>query len=737
MLEERQRLEAAIAQAQRQLATVRQQLQWYDDNQRATEKVLALEAEKNEAHKAYVSLRADELRIERHDLLIAVQPLHTKIKQMERDIAALKQTEAMLGDEERSNLTLLEEAGDALTSAKETVREKELQLNQRRPDMNRTYKLMGEARAIEQLHNNLKKQCAAAESLLNENKLLVQQCNARLEEVQHKKEALTLHRSALAVHSPMFENCELLLEKLRQLFAEMSMLDDIERDEHEANVQISKYQATLHKAKSEQRQLQDELAALRSELTLHLQAIKGIDGEALQHNCIEKNTRMNQLRAARILWQHIADGYGEIEERQASIRQQEIRAYHFPAEYAEMERLGIFSEQKSQLEQRRRRLQDDVAAWGEYAGLDLNFKECSPSVNREARSLMIEMLLDNAQKSVGEVSEELADFQRHQQNINRLNAAIDNVVKRESEIHESINEVNAHMQRTLARVDEMQRTKQKCGRTGEVFYADLDAVISISGWYTKHLSDPEFITRRISELYNDWHQTNAGVDELCRQEALLKEELRGNEEKLRQAMTHAAKLQESLGECAAREAETNGELTRLLSGGSVETEEKQFLEALRIARNNRHERSEEYNTALTRYAEVCGRKKAVCRLREEKHDALSELKSELDRWIVRFNGEYSPVQYAELERVFAETANWVELRATIYSRREAVALANDHLEAAREELKRIQLIAIRPSGKDDETQPALAEQLSALTEKISKLQERLGIIRFQLANETI
>ncbi len=124
---------------------------------------------------------------------------------------------------------------------------------------------------------------------------------------------------------------------------------------------------------------------------------------------------------------------------------------------------------------------------------------------------------------------------------------------------------------------------------------------------------------------------------------------------------------------------------------------------------------------------------AVSLLREEKHNALAMRKRDLDQWIVRFNGEYSPVQYYELENVFAETVDWTELRATIYRRREAETLANDHLASAREELRHIELVPIRPSDRDDETLPALTEQFSMLTEKISKMQERLGIIRFQLA----
>ncbi len=736
MQAEKQRLETAIAEAQRRLATVRQQLQWYEDNERATERVLALEDEKNNANKAYVSLRADELRIERYDLLIGVQPLHTKIKQMEGDIAALKQCEAALGNEERLCAAALEECSNTLTAARETVNECQKQLQRRRPHFNHAYQLMGEAKTAELQRKDLQNQLSTLEVTLNENKLLVQQSKAHLEEAQRKLEAATFHRSALAVHSRMFENCELVLEKLRRLFSETNMIDEIDRDEREANLRVGKLQAELNAAQREERELEDELAALRSELGRQLQAIKGVDGEALINANIEKNARMHKLRAARILWRHIADGYAEMEERDVSIRQQEIRACHFPAAYAEMERLGIFSEQKSQLDQHRRRLKDDVAAWTEYAALDDNFAECSPNVNREARSMMIEMLLNNAEKSVGETAEELAAFKRHQNEINTLNAKIDAVVKREHELHKVIGEKSSKLQHLMARLEEMQRTKQKSQRAGEVYYADLDAVVSISGWYATHLADPELLVRRINELYNDWRQTTAAIDENTHLVALFKEELRGNEEKLQQTMVYATALQESLAEWGKRATEFTTELAHIMSEGNIETEEKLLAEALREARGVKKVRSEEYRAALMRHAEVCGKKKEICRLREEKHEDLSRHKSDLDRWIVRFNGEYSPVQYAELERVFAETADWSALRATIYQRREALALANDHLEAAREELKRIRLIAIRPSGKDDETLPALTEQLGTLTEKIAKMQERLGIIRFQLVSES-
>lgn len=70
------------------------------------------------------------------------------------------------------------------------------------------------------------------------------------------------------------------------------------------------------------------------------------------------------------------------------------------------------------------RLRADIEEWGQCAYLDPSFSDCSATVNRDARRLMIELLVDNTTRAVTETERELAAYNSHQLRINKLNEDI-------------------------------------------------------------------------------------------------------------------------------------------------------------------------------------------------------------------------------------------------------------------------------------------------------------------------
>ena len=102
---------------------VQQQLQWFADFDEATSLVARLEEQYAGANKAYMSLRGDELRLERYDSVLDVQPLFQEIKMRRADIEQIKRDEERTSNDILSERRQLREAGEALDQARERVSE--------------------------------------------------------------------------------------------------------------------------------------------------------------------------------------------------------------------------------------------------------------------------------------------------------------------------------------------------------------------------------------------------------------------------------------------------------------------------------------------------------------------------------------------------------------------------------------------------------------------------------------
>ena len=69
-------------------------------------------------------------------------------------------------------------------------------------------------------------------------------------------------------------------------------------------------------------------------------------------------------------------------------------------------------------------LQSSQEEWKEFTTLDSTFKDCSASVNRQARMITLEQLIDNTESSLLRQQEEHNAYSKNQESINSLNQLI-------------------------------------------------------------------------------------------------------------------------------------------------------------------------------------------------------------------------------------------------------------------------------------------------------------------------
>lgn len=120
--EDRRLTTALLENGEERLAVVRKQLGWFDEYDGAVKRVQNCEERHTEAHKALVMMRADQLRLERYDDVLCMQPLYQEIMVRRADIEDVKQQETQVHRQVDELRHLTDSRNAALTAPANTRR---------------------------------------------------------------------------------------------------------------------------------------------------------------------------------------------------------------------------------------------------------------------------------------------------------------------------------------------------------------------------------------------------------------------------------------------------------------------------------------------------------------------------------------------------------------------------------------------------------------------------------------
>lgn len=393
---------------------------------------------------------------------------------------------------------------------------------------------------------------------------------------------------------------------------------------------------------------------------------------------------------------------------------------------------GRIQAERHNLEERRARQEADVEEWKVCSHLDPSFADCSATVARDTRRIMIGLLADNTRQAAAEAAKELETFNFHQGHINRLNEAIDNLGNRMAENRTQIDDQHTQSQITAAALEETEHVMLLSDRSCSELYTDLDEMVTLSGWFTEWKNNADGLRMRLTEMYRDWMQTCKDLDGCQRSEERLREEVRrtkADEAESRTRLSAAEETRAAVGETLQAK---HDELRRLFGNGSPEEEEEALTAETAKARA-------EEETARSRHAEaesmvsmLMGEARNLRENRQTRQEEYSGKMSEMDVWMLRFNGSHPPVQWSELKAIFTDPRDWKSLRARLDGLKETLALAANRLETARRALLALQSRPDRPSGKDEESRGELLTARGQLEREAGQTRERLAEVQMRL-----
>lgn len=393
---------------------------------------------------------------------------------------------------------------------------------------------------------------------------------------------------------------------------------------------------------------------------------------------------------------------------------------------------GRLTAELRNLDEREARQKADIEEWASCRDLDPSFADCSAGVARDARRLMIGLLIDNTTRAAEEAKRDLDAFNLHQGHINRLNEEIAKLDARMTADRGYLESLRTQYQVTKASAEETESVMRVSDCSFQQLYTDLDEMVTLSGWFAEWTRNADNFRMRLSALFNDWGHTCEQLDALQRNEAIMGEEQKAVEKALAEARRRAGQMLEARDALRERMGACREELKSLFGTSTPEREEEALQAAITRVRAAEVSVRVAHDDAQSRLNRLKGTRRSLEEARLQKQEQYSDRMSQLDLWMLRFNGDHSPIRFEELTQIFSDGRDWRALRSQLDALRSALALAENRLETARQALLDHQSIPDRPSQKDEETRPALLEQVEELTAEAGRITDRQSEVRSRL-----
>ena len=395
---------------------------------------------------------------------------------------------------------------------------------------------------------------------------------------------------------------------------------------------------------------------------------------------------------------------------------------------SEQARRDVEEEALSRLRQRQ---MEDVKEWEVFASLDRSFKDCSSSTNMEARTAMIRQLIENTALDADQAQKELDEFNYHQTRINEVSEQLAQKEQQQNDLTMRLNEVNTACQ-VLARQTE--QTRQNHSELQERFtqlYEQLGGYLTIGEWYVQWQKSHEGLRLRIEQMMEDWNRLNTEIQQLKRKQEKLDTLL----EEKRNTCSYLDNLILQIRDAEEKRhnLRKEGEKTYETMLGQMEVKDffdlhyQNLTEARKISEQQRETTQK---TALE-LAEMNGRQQELIAQGRALDTATVEERSRLDVWIRQFNANHPPVQYAELERAFAQDKDWNETRRTVRGLRIEAMLEQARVDALRSAIVALQAEGIRPSSDNAE------EVLESIVSQQKQLEKQRQEVLMQIAEQQI
>lgn len=397
---------------------------------------------------------------------------------------------------------------------------------------------------------------------------------------------------------------------------------------------------------------------------------------------------------------------------------------------------------RDNFEKTKEQLKNDIREWSEFQDMDQSFQDCSPTVNRQGRQILIAQLLDNTERELKQQTDANEQFNLHQEAINTINQKIRNNAEALQQNFYNISEVQAEERVLESRISEKQEQLEQYDHDRTYLTNEVDKRMTVSLWKEKWAKSHANFLQELAGMAEEWKTSTTSLAQAQEQEFKLQEETNALITWLTDKNNVRTELEQDVHDLQQFTTNMQQQLHRMFGDQTLEQAIQSQQAELSAATNDAQVSRKQLDSIVHDVQLLQGQLQDIDQQRQRRETDLQQSRSQLDIQISRFNNDHSTLQYFELDKLFTEPRDWNKLRATLNESNEHLREINFKVDATSSRILQLQQAAERPSEEPDEMQQALEsrqfafqQHLKTVREQYSEAQTRLAMHR--LAEEQI
>lgn len=395
---------------------------------------------------------------------------------------------------------------------------------------------------------------------------------------------------------------------------------------------------------------------------------------------------------------------------------------------------GRLAGEQALLERLESEQKEDVAAWKQYEGLDSSFGPCDENVNRLNRRIILQKINESSGKERKDTALLLETFNKHQDEINRINAQIQQTQQKITDISRQQARIVAEKQVEETKIANSQSAIDENSHKLTVETARVDPMITVSDWRTRWEENYDLFDRQLSTIKTRWDESIQAVEKEERTLFALQQQMDKYNEIIDNLRRERQNLQGKT-DVQQQQVDKYSEQLRNIFGQSNADEEAKRLNAdVQNCSKDADLALESYHNAQEKLNSVNGEISSLNLQSEEQDANRRRLRTRMDEDISRFNmGGGSMLQYHDLERYFSHPEDWSALRRKIDQLRSDQEAAQYKLDTAQSLIDQLNRSPFCPSENNtDETRPALKSRLDEISSQIEDTNKQQQELEFRL-----